>query len=451
MKIKPLFAWLALMTGLTTMASAQGLKLGNSVGSAPSMAADKSAPPVDYIAAVVNSEPITDSEVRARIARVMQQINQQGASAPPPAELRKQVLERLISEKAQLQEAKEEGIKVEEGAITQAEENVARQNRLTLPDLRNRLRQEGVSETQLRSDLRDQLLMTRLRERMVEPRVKISDWDIDNFLKEQQRQAAVGPLELNLAQILVVVPESANAEEVARLEAKAKKLLEQVKSGAELETVAKQANTPTEKVVGGVMGLRSSERYPELFVTAVRALGVGGVAGPVRSGAGFHILKVVEKHDPNGLPETVKQSHARHILLKTSAKLSEADAINQLNDFRRRLNARQANFADLAKEFSQDGSAPNGGDLGWANPGQFVPEFEEVMNSLAPGDISRPVVTRFGVHLIQLQDRREVPLSERDRREIARYALKEKKTAELYATYLQDLRDRAYVELRDAP
>jgi peptidyl-prolyl cis-trans isomerase SurA len=238
---------------------------------------------------------------------------------------------------------------------------------------------------------------------------------------------------------------------VARLEAKAKKLLEQVKSGAELETVAKQANTPTEKVVGGVMGLRSSERYPELFVTAVRALGVGGVAGPVRSGAGFHVLKVVEKHDPNGLPETVTQSHARHILLKTSAKLSEADAINQLNDFRRRLNARQANFADLAKEFSQDGSAPSGGDLGWANPGQFVPEFEEVMNSLAPGDISRPVVTRFGVHLIQLLDRREVPLSERDRREIARYALKEKKTAELYATYLQDLRDRAYVELRDAP
>ena len=437
MKIKHLLTWLALLAPLSILA--QGLKANS-----PDV-------PVDYIAAIVNSEPITDSEVRARMARVMQQIKQQGGPTPPQAELRKQVLERLISEKAQLQEAKDNGIKIEEGAITQAEENVARQNRMTLPELRERLRQEGLSESQLRGDLRDQLMMTRLREREVEPRVKITDWDIDNFLKEQQRQTAVGPLELNLGQILVVVPESASTEEVARLEAKAKQILAQVQAGTDLELVAKQANTANDKVVGGVMGLRSSDRYPELFVNSVRQLSVGGVAGPVRSGAGFHILKVIEKHDPNALPETVTQSHARHILLRTSAKLSESDAISQLNDFRRRLNANQAQFADLAKEFSQDGSAPSGGDLGWANPGQFVPEFEEAMNTLAPNEISRPVVTRFGVHLIQLLERREVPLSEHDRREMARYALKEKKTAELYTTYLQDLRDRAYVELRDAP
>ncbi len=441
MNIKPLLTGLALLSALLSALPlwAQGLKTDS-----PSTA-------VDYIAAVVNSEPVTDSEVRARMARVLQQIKQQGNATPPAAEIRKQVLERLISEKAQLQEAKENGIKIEDGAITQAEENVARQNRMTLTEFRERLRQEGLSTSQLRADLRDQLMMTRLREREVEPRVKITDWDIDNFLKEQQRQASVGPLELNLGQILVVVPESASAEEVARLEAKAKQLVEKVKAGGDLEALAQQASTASDKVLGGVMGLRSSERYPELFVTSVRPLSVGGVAGPVRSGAGFHVLKLIEKQDPNGLPETVTQSHARHILLRTSAKLSEADAINQLNDFRRRLNANQTNFADLAKEFSQDGSAPTGGDLGWANPGQFVPEFEEAMNALAPNDISRPTVTRFGVHLIQLIERREAPLSERDRREIARYALKEKKTAELYITYLQDLRDRAYVELRDAP
>ena len=441
MNIKPLLTGLALLSALLSALPlwAQGLKTDS-----PSTA-------VDYIAAVVNSEPVTDSEVRARMARVLQQIKQQGNATPPAAEIRKQVLERLISEKAQLQEAKENGIKIEDGAITQAEENVARQNRMTLTEFRERLRQEGLSTSQLRADLRDQLMMTRLREREVEPRVKITDWDIDNFLKEQQRQASVGPLELNLGQILVVVPESASAEEVARLEAKAKQLVEKVKAGGDLEALAQQASTASDKVLGGVMGLRSSERYPELFVTSVRPLSVGGVAGPVRSGAGFHVLKLIEKQDPNGLPETVTQSHARHILLRTSAKLSEADAINQLNDFRRRLNANQTNFADLAKEFSQDGSAPAGGDLGWANPGQFVPEFEEAMNALAPNDISRPTVTRFGVHLIQLIERREAPLSERDQREIARYALKEKKTAELYITYLQDLRDRAYVELRDAP
>ncbi len=441
MNIKPLLTGLALLSALLSALPlwAQGLKTDS-----PSTA-------VDYIAAVVNSEPVTDSEVRARMARVLQQIKQQGNATPPAAEIRKQVLERLISEKAQLQEAKENGIKIEDGAITQAEENVARQNRMTLTEFRERLRQEGLSTSQLRADLRDQLMMTRLREREVEPRVKITDWDIDNFLKEQQRQASVGPLELNLGQILVVVPESASAEEVARLEAKAKQLVEKVKAGGDLEALAQQASTASDKVLGGVMGLRSSERYPELFVTSVRPLSVGGVAGPVRSGAGFHVLKLIEKQDPNGLPETVTQSHARHILLRTSAKLSEADAINQLNDFRRRLNANQTNFADLAKEFSQDGSAPTGGDLGWANPGQFVPEFEEAMNALAPNDISRPTVTRFGVHLIQLIERREAPLSERDQREIARYALKEKKTAELYITYLQDLRDRAYVELRDAP
>ena len=198
------------------------------------------------------------------------------------------------------------------------------------------------------------------------------------------------------------------------------------------------------------MGLRPADRYPELFVQATQALPVGGVAGPVRSGAGFHVLKVIDK-TRSGMPATVMQSHARHILLRTSAQLSETAAADRLADYRRRVQAGQADFAELAKEHSQDSSAKQGGDLGWSNPGSYVPEFEEVMNALKPGEISAPLVSRFGVHLIQLIERREAKLNPREQREVVRQMVRQKKIEDAYAVWAQELRGRAYVEYRDPP
>lgn len=198
------------------------------------------------------------------------------------------------------------------------------------------------------------------------------------------------------------------------------------------------------------MGLRSADRYPELFVEATQALPVGGVAGPLRSGAGFHVLKVIDKSRA-GMPTTVTQSHARHILLRASAQLTETAAAERLKDYRRRIQAGQADFAALAREHSQDGSAKQGGDLGWSNPGSYVPEFEEAMNRLQPGEIAEPLVSRFGVHLIQLLERRETKLNPREQREMVRHAVRQKKIEEAYATWAQEVRGRAYVEFRDPP
>lgn len=415
--------------------------------------ADTSPRAADYIVAVVNSEPVTNNEVRSRMSRFEQQLAQQGQPIPPRAEFARQVLERLISEKAQLQLARESGIKVEDATVDQAEQNVARQNQIDVPELRRKLAAEGIELSQFRDDLRNQLLLTRLRERELEPRVKVSDLEADQFLRDQQqgRNGAM-PLEINLAHILVAVPENASEAQVASLRAKAQRVQQRARAGEDFAKLAREfSDSPGVADSGGQVGLRSADRYPPLFVQAVQALPEGGVSDVVRSGAGFHVIKVIEKRRA-GLPGVnVVQSHARHILLRPSAQLSEAAARQRLADFKKRIEAGQADFAQLAREFSQDASAAQGGDLGWAGPGLFVPEFEDALNALAPGQIAEPLISRFGVHLIQLIERRQATLSQRERREIARNLVREKKLDEAYAQWAHDVRGRAYVELRDPP
>ncbi len=437
---------------LALPAAPQGLRPGPQSGSgrlAPR--ADTSPRAADYIVAVVNSEPVTNNELRSRMGRFEQQLAEQGQPIPPRAEFARQVLERLISEKAQLQLARESGIKVEDATVDQAEQNVARQNQIDVPELRRKLTAEGIELSQFRDDLRNQLLLTRLRERELEPRVKVSDLEVDQFLREQQ-QGRNGAMELNLAHILVAVPENASQAQVASLRAKAQRVQQRAHSGEDFAKLAREfSDSPGAADNGGQVGLRSADRYPPLFVQAVQGLPEGGVSEVVRSGAGFHVIKVIEKRRA-GLPGVnVVQSHARHILLRPSAQLSEAAARQRLADFKRRIEAGQADFAQLAREFSQDASAAQGGDLGWAGPGLFVPEFEDALNALAPGQIAEPLISRFGVHLIQLIERRQAKLSERERREIARNLVREKKLDEAYAQWAHDVRGRAYVELRDPP
>lgn len=437
---------------------AQGLKPSSRSSSTPAPLAVPATPrnaPVrqaDFIVAIVNSEPITNHQVRAEVQRSLQQLSQQGRPAPDTNEVASLVLERLINERAQLHYARENGIKIDEPSVDQAVQTVARQNKLELPELKRRLTADGLEFNQFREQLRDQLMLTRLREREVEPRVRVGDQDVDQYLKEQQDNSS-NPvnLQINLAQILIIVPEGASPAQVTSLQAKAQQVHQRARAGEDFATLARETSDSPDRANGGLLGLRTADRYPQLFVDAIASLSVDGLSGLVRSGAGFHILKVIEKRSVGLPPTTVTQNRARHILLRPGPQLTEAAAVAKLSDFRKRILAGQGDFATLARDNSQDGSSAKGGDLGWANPGQFVPEFEAVINQLAPGDISEPLISRFGVHLIQLMDQRSAPLDPRDQREMVRNLLREKKLDEAYGNWARDIRGRAYVEMRDAP
>jgi peptidyl-prolyl cis-trans isomerase SurA len=418
-----------------------------SASTAPREGAQRQA---DFIVAVVNSEPITNNEVRAKLLRTEQLLKQQGSAVPPRNQLLPQLLERMVSDKAQLQAAQASGLKIDDNAVEGAVQTVARQNQITVDELRLRLKADGIDYDQFRSEIRDELLISRLRQREV--KVDVSESEIDAYLRDQQGQpgaASAAPAALNLAEILVAVPEKATPDQIASLQAKAQQVLERARAGADFAGLAIEVSASRGN--GGQMGLRSADRYPPLFVEATKNLRAGELAGPVRSPAGFHILKVIEKSQ-GGLPDAVvAQTHARHILLRLTPQLTEAAAIEKLAGFKKRIEAGQADFATLARENSQDGSAKEGGDLGWAPAGAFVPEFEKVMNSLAPNQVSDPLVSRFGVHLLQVLERREVPVSLRDQREMVRGVVREKKQEEALVRWAEDIRGRAYVEFREVP
>lgn len=407
----------------------------------------------DFIVAVVNSEPITNHEVMVETRRFVEQLDQQ--RQPRPADMRalsRQVLERMINERAQLQLARENGIRVEDVSVDQAVRTVANQNQIEVPELLRRLAADGIDVKKFREQLREQITLTRLREREVESRVRVNDQEVEQFLREQQDEGQdPSRQQINLAQILIAVPEGASPEQVSALQSKAQDVLQRARAGGDFAALAREYSQAPDRISGGQLGLRTMDRYPQLFLDAVRLLGPGGISALVRSGAGFHVLKVIEKPSTGLVPAVVTQSRSRHILLRPSAQMSEAQAHERLMDFKKRIASGRSDFAELAKEYSQDGSAAQGGDLGWASPGQFVPEFEAVMNRLTPGQISDPLISRFGVHLIQLMERRESRLSPLEQRELVRGLLRDKKLEEAYVNWVRDVRARAYVELRDPP
>ncbi len=406
---------------------------------------------VDFIVALVNSEPLTNHEVRQRLLRVEQQLTQQGATLPPRAELARQVMEQLVTERALLQTATELGLRVDEAMLAQAEQSIAAQNQLSLDEFRRRIIAEGLDQNRLRNELRNQILLQQLREREVEARVRVSESDIDDFIRERKTSSDLSQLELNLAHVLVRVPETANEEQVKALQARAQRALDRARQGEDFGAVAREFSDAPERDNGGLFGPRTADRLPALFVEQTRDLRPGEIAGPFRSPAGFHLLKLLGKRQA-GLPDvSVTQTRARHILLRPGPQLSQTDAVARLNQFREQLVGGKTSFETLAREHSQDGSARDGGDLGWASPGQFVPEFEETMNRLRPGEVSAPLVSRFGVHLIRVDERRQTALSDREQRDIVRGLVREQKAAAALESWTQDVRGRAFVEFRDAP
>jgi peptidyl-prolyl cis-trans isomerase SurA len=402
---------------------------------------------VDRIVAVVNKEVVTRSELDAQIASAERQLRRQKTPLPERAVLERQLLERLILQKAQLQLARDSGIRVDEIQLDRAILRIAENNGMTLAAFRQALESDGVVFERFREEVREQILLTRLREREVDDKIQVSDGEIDLYLDE--RKAAGGErVEFDVAHILVRVPEQAGPEQVEQARRRAEQARAEAAAGGDFAKLAASYSDGPDALRGGALGWREKDRLPELFASALAKMTPGTVSEVLRSPAGFHVLKLVDRRAAGDSRAPVVQTHARHILVRTSEIVSEADARRRLSDLRERIVTGGADFAELAKLHSEDGTAARGGDLDWVHPGDTVPEFERAMNALGPGEISQPVKSPFGWHLVQVLERRTADMSVERRRLQARQVLRSRKADEAYQEWLRQLRDQTYVELR---
>lgn len=399
---------------------------------------------VGRIVAVVNNEVITQFELNDRMRIVMQQLQKRGTPLPPQEVLEKQMLERIITDRVQLQFAKETGIRVDDLQLDKTLQRIAQENNMTVEAFRGALEKDGVSFAKFREEIRDEIILGRLREREVENRITVSDGEVESFLSTRAAQTG-GEDEFNLAHILVRVPEQASPEQIQSKLAHAEKALAELKKMDFAQVSASYSDAP-EALQGGVLGWRAASRLPALFLETVNGLKPGETSAVLRSPNGFHILKLLDKRSKGGAL-IVQKTHARHILIKTSEIASEIDAKNRMIQLKERLD-NGANFAELARLHSEDGSASKGGDLGWLSPGETVPEFERAMDALKPGEISVPVKSPFGWHLIQVLERRSEDVSKERQALMARQEIRARKADESYENWLRQLRDQAFVEYR---
>jgi peptidyl-prolyl cis-trans isomerase SurA len=406
---------------------------------------------IDAIVAVINDDVITRQELTDRLAMVEKRLTSQGVALPPRSQLQSQLLERLILERAQAQMAKENGIVVDDTMLDRAVSRIAEQNKLTMPQFRIQLEREGIAFQAFREDIRREIIMQRLREREVDNKVQVSESEVDNYLAAQSNGAAARE-EFNLSQILVRVPENASPQQIAARRERAEDVLRQLKSGGDFAKLAATYSDSSDALNGGDLGWRNQDRLPQLFLDAIANLKAGQVSAIVKSGNGFHILKVVDRRSAGANKDAaaaVQQTHARHILIKVNQVVSAAEAKRKLLELKDRLDHKAATFEELAKLYSNDLSASKGGDLGWIYPGDTVPEFERAMNELKIGEVSQPIESPFGYHLIQVLERKTDDGSKERARQAARQAIRERKIDEATEDWLRQLRDRTYVEFRN--
>jgi len=409
----------------------------------------------DAIVVVVNDDVITRNELTQRLAFVERNMKAQGVALPPAAEFRKQVLDRMIIDRAQLQLAKEDGLRVDDLMLDRYLARIAESNKMNMQQFRDQIERDGTPFGRFRESIRDEILMQRVREREVEGRLQITESEVDNYIAAQNGTGAAAPQELQLAHILVGIPENATAEQISARRNKAEDLLRQLKTGADFAKIAATYSDASDALQGGDLGWRNQDRLPQLFLDAVGQLKEGEVSGIVKSANGFHIVKLVGKRAVSLVragaapaAPTVSQTHARHILIKVNQVVTATEANRKLLELRERLINKAATFEDLAKLYSNDLSASKGGDIGWIYPGDTAPEFEKAMDALQPGEISQPVQTQFGYHLIQVVERKSDDVSKERQRLLARAAIRERKLDEATQDWLRTLRDRAYVEFR---
>jgi peptidyl-prolyl cis-trans isomerase SurA len=400
----------------------------------------------DRIVAVVNDEVITLNELRTRLDTALAQLKQQGTPLPPRDVLERQMLERLVVDRIQLQQARDTGLRIDDIQLDQALNRIAAGNKMSLAQFRQALEKDRVPYAKFREQIREEMTVARLREREVDNRLVISDAEVDNFLESEAAKSGGGGEEVQVAHILLRAPESASPEQLQKLKAKADQVLERIRKGEDFSQLAASYSDAPDALQGGILSPRPLDRLPGLFVEVVGKMKPGDVSPLLRSPNGFHIVKLLGKKGSLSLPP-VQQTHARHILIKVNELVSESDALHKLTGLHERL-VHGGDFAELARLYSQDGSAAKGGDLGWLYPGDTVPEFERAMDRLAPKELSQPVKSPFGYHLIMVIERRVQDVSDERKRMSARVALRERKLDEAYQDWLRQIRDRAYVEYR---
>lgn len=400
---------------------------------------------LDRIVAIVDQTVITEQELENRIRTVTAQFKKQGTELPEESILRKQILERLISDTLQLQYAAQTGLKVDDSQLDRTIERIAEQNQMTLTEFGEALSKDGISMRKFRSDIRNEITIARLREREVDSRVNVSESEIDNFLTTQA-SSNVNQDEFEISHILIRTPEEGSTEDIQKAKAKTDEAISQLQAGNTFSKVSASFSDAPNALEGGNLGWKSGTQMPTLFLETLKGMQVGDVSPVLRSPNGFHILKLTNKRGSNS-PLVIEQTHARHILIKLSEITSEKDGKQKMDSIKERLDNGEK-FEVLARQYSEDGTASNGGDLGWVNPGDTVPQFEKAMNELQDGQISEPVRSPFGWHVIQVIERRKQDMSKEAARLKARQEIRAKKADEAYQDWVRELRDRAYVELR---
>ncbi len=410
----------------------------------------RAAEPLDEIVAVVDDEAVMRSELDHYSARIMQQLQSKGAELPPPEVMERQILDRLIVMKLQLQLAKRSGVTVDDESLNRAIESIAAQNKMSMSDFRQTLEKEGYDFGRFREDIRDEMTISRLKQREVDNRITVTEREVDNYLANKAKQGDSGESEYHLAHILIATPEGASPEQIATAKARAEKVLAELRAGADFAKTAIAESDGAQALDGGDLGWRKPAQIPNLLLEAAAQLKPGEISGLLRGPSGFAIIKMIEMRSTN-VVHMVTQTHARHILIKPSELVSKSDALQKLAQLKARIQGGD-DFGELARSHSDDrGTAAKGGDLGWVNPGDLVPEFEQVMNGLKEGEISDPFETQYGVHIVQVIARRQHDDTEEARRAQAREAILHRKIEEETQAWIRRLRDEAYIEYRLTP
>ena len=400
---------------------------------------------MDRIIAVVNQNVITEQELTDRIRSVSAQLEKQGTQLPPQNVLEKQILERLIVDSLQLQLATETGLKVDDTQLDKTIERIAEQNKMGVEEFKDALEKEGLSYRKFREDVRNEITIARLKEREVDNKITVTDGEVDNYLTTQENRKD-NQDELEISHILVRTPEDSTPEDLDKAKTKVEEIFKLLNSGTSFEQVSASHSDAPNALEGGSLGWKNSSQIPTAFLDQLQSMQVGDVSKPIRSPNGFHILKLTNRRGGNS-PLVVEQTHARHILIKLSEVVSEREAKQKMDSIKERLD-NGTKFEDMARQYSEDGSANSGGDLGWVNPGDTVPQFEKAMNDLAIGEISAPIRSPFGWHIIQVLERRKQDMTKEAARLKARQEIRNRKADEAYQDWLRELRDRAFVELR---
>ena len=401
--------------------------------------------PVDRIVAVVNDDVITQNELSERVALVTRQLQHQGATLPPADALTHQILERMINDRVQLQVAKDDGIKVDDLTLDRTLERIAQENHLSMVDFRKALERDGLNYNRFRDDIRNEITIARLREKEVDNTIVVTDAEVETELAREAHEAN-SDAEYQLSHILVAVPPQASAEQIEAKRRRAVEALAQLRRGANFAQVAAQYSDAPDALQGGSLGWRPAGRLPTLFLDVLKRMKPGDVSDVLKSPNGFHIVKLLDTRSTAAAPGA-QQTHVRHILLRARDGLTDAEARERLEKLRQQI-LKGADFAEIARQNSEDSSASKGGDLGWVSPGDTVPEFERVMNSLKPGEVSEPFQTPFGWHIAEVIERRSEALPEERRKAAARQAIRARKADEAYQDWLRQQRDRAFVENR---